>query len=140
MTLVVVGRILSHDFGQFGARANEAHLSSQHVQQLRQFVDRRLAGKGAKPSEARVAGTWRGKNERVPIVDNEGSTFTGTGMAHRTELIHAERLAIFPNSLLDEDGVAPELEGEGDRHEHGKGNRERGQEEREGYIKGALRH
>src|SRR5271154_4279515 len=47
-------REVLEELGALGARPDEAHLSDQHVPELRQLVEPRLSQESADPSDARV--------------------------------------------------------------------------------------
>ena len=76
-----------HMLGKLGPRAHKAHVTPEHVEQLGQLVDGVTAHKGAEGRTARVAGD----SPAVRLMHV---------YAHRTKLVHVERLAVASHALL----------------------------------------
>ena len=76
------------------ARADQAHVSAQHIDDLRQFVDARLA---QEPAQRRDAVLFQGRI---------GMAFDFIDGTHRAELEGGERLAVASHALLKEEQTA----------------------------------
>ena len=99
-------------------RAHERHLAGEHVDQVRQLVDRVAAQPGADAGDARVAG----------VDDQPRAHALGVG-DHRAQLVELERLAVEPDAALAVDRVPVGLEPDQDRR-HGQQRRREQQRRR----------
>ena len=97
---------LVHELRQLRARAHQAHIAPEDVEELGELVDGVAAHKGAEGRAARVA-------RHRPAVG------LAVVQAHGAELVHVEALAIAPHALLlEDDGAGRGKLCADDRHEH----------------------
>src|SRR5580700_9397951 len=81
--------------GQFGPGTDEAHISQEHIQELRQLIELPTAKKGADRCESLIAGS----RDLVPCATLE--------VFHRPEFQNREIPAVKPGTLLQEQNGAP---------------------------------
>src|SRR5450759_2496354 len=101
--------VLDHLARERGSRSNQAHLPTQHVPQLRKFVERRPAKEPPDTGHARVTLHLEGMaaDHVVPsqIVEPLLSV-----RAHAAELDHFERPPVQPHTLLPEECATGRVE------------------------------
>lgn len=125
--------LLKHldELGTLRARADEGHLASEDVEELRELVDGSFPDEAADAGDARVA--W----------DGPALLFVGFGLLHHgAELVHHERLVMKADALLLEDDRARrgELdEGRDDEHDRAEeDDADEGAADVDGALRGGL--
>ena len=97
---------LADEHGTLGTRPHHAHVTLQHAQNLRQFVDTGLAQELAYLRDTRIV-----------LSRPLGTELLGIG-PHGTELVHRERLAVKSNAFLGIEHRATVLQLDGDGREN----------------------
>ncbi len=102
----------AHVAGQLGARAHEAHLAAEHVEELRQLVELAVAQPAADRRHPRVAARGHAGSMLLRAHD------------HGPELEHVERDQVSPHPLLPEERGTAVGEAHGGGHEKQDGRRD----------------
>src|SRR5262245_52368784 len=113
MALIVIRNVLAQlpdEDGPFRPRSDEAHLATQDVDELREFVKPVFSEKRADARHARVAAPR-------PL----RSAFGFGVVAHRAEFEHAEFFAVQPYAGLPVDGRTLRIKPDGDSEEQPEG-------------------
>src|SRR5262249_34693271 len=130
MTDAVVRDLLQQTVDEhrpFRARADEAHIAFQHIEELRDLVDPRAADEAADACDAAI----------VALGPAGDAVFLGI-RAHAAELQHHERVAAGTDALLAiEDGTGA-VELDGDDSEYGHRETEDEHDQRDHDIEQAL--
>ena len=113
-----LGGELLDEVGPLGARADQAHVAAEHVEELRQFVDAQQPDDVAHPGDPAVVG-------RGPL---RLAVFLGIG-AHAAELGDLEVLAVVAHPLLavEDRPAAFQLDGDGGQQHHRGGHQDQHQ-------------
>src|SRR6476661_3242450 len=85
-----------------GPRPDDAHLPAQHIPQLWQLIDARLAEERPKPGDARIGGHLERGTLSVRHGDDLGVARLRIG-DHRPELDDRERATLEPDAHLAEE-------------------------------------
>ncbi len=109
-----------------GPRTDEAHVPSQHVPELRQLVEPRLADHPADGGDTIVA-----------VLRPHGRPRLGIG-AHRAELIEREGAAVEAHAVLAIENGSPGFEPDRDARDHHERRGEEGPKQRQPHVGGAL--
>jgi hypothetical protein len=122
-----------------GTRADQRHVGSEDVDQLRQLVEAGPPQEPPNPRHPRVVGNLEHRLVELLQVDQLGEALLGVG-DHRAELEHRERLAVLAGAPLAEEDGTPGVEEdqEGDRQQQ---RREQGEhDDGDGQVERPLQH
>ncbi len=124
VTPSLLGRVTIEILRQEGPRADQAHLSPQHLQELRQFVEARLAKQAAERRQACRIG------ERPSVAAG------GTG--HRAKLPDRENSPAQPRAFLQKEDGPPEKQPHERRHAGHHGQQDSAQDRRSDEVDRSL--
>ena len=115
----LIALVQGHFRIQIGTRANNAHVALQHIQELRELIERRLAHKRADLRHARVIGTVVG----AAVFHLQ----IGRVHVHGTKLVHNERLAILSDArrVVENGALVFQINHRREHDEHDKHERKR---------------
>ena len=116
-----------YEFGALGTRADEAHVSHENVEKLRQLVEPGATQPFADPGDTRVA---KDRPDRTRDVFGVGP--------HRSEFVENEDAPILTDTLLAKEHRAPRVDFDRERDERHQRQRQRQPDDREDEVHGAL--
>ena len=110
-----------HFAGQRRTRADNAHIASQNVEELRQLIERILAQEAAEAGDAGIVGDLEEHAVALVHVHDFGATLLCI-QHHSAELDAAEDHALFADAIrgVEDRAGRIELDGDGDGHQQGR--------------------
>ncbi|MNB81945.1 hypothetical protein D3C75_287440 [compost metagenome] len=103
--LLVVIRILRHLFNERRTGADQTHMAHQHVPELRQFIDARLADEFSDPGNAGVILDLEHRPAHFVVCHQVSFELLSIGN-HGPEFIHRKQHLVLAHSVLPEEHLA----------------------------------